>query len=540
MPFKLTSTAGDQSFELQAGTTLVVGRASGSDLPVIDPTISRRHAEVACDGAVVRVRDLGSSNGTFVNGVRVESSELKAGDVVTFGKVPFRLSAISAPVEAPAAGRDVPTPTTAPGSTIMRERPLAPPGGGASGGGLSTVFRAANLAEVKARAIADDEHAVTEKKLGLLLEVSKQLSRAVDIDGLLDTIAGMVFEILDVDRVAIELVDAGGARVPRISRDRRGAAAGRAIPQSIARKVVGEKVAVLSDNAPADERFGGQSILMQSVRSAMCAPLVGSEDRVRGVLYVDNLTATQRFGDDDLDFLVAFSNIAAVAIENSEFAERIRREALVRSNFERFFAPNLAARIASTPDAVRLGGDKRTVAVLFSDIRGFTALSEELRPDDVARLLTEYFTVMVEVVFRHGGTLDKFIGDAIMAQWGAPIASPDDADHAMAAALDMLRQLETLNDKWRGEGRPALQIGVGLNCGESFAGYIGSDRRLEYTVIGDAVNIASRLCSAAGGGEILLTDTMREALTAPPAMSERGTMELRGKSQPIPVYSVVP
>lgn len=534
MSFKLISTASDQVFELRDGATLVVGRASTSDMPVIDPTISRRHAELTCQGTTVQLRDLGSSNGTFVNGTRVTEATLTAGDVVTFGKVPFRVAAITQPMAAPDLTADVPTPTTVRALTIVRERPLT-----VAGKGLSQVLRPANLAEVKAQA-AVDEHEVTEKKLALLLEVSRQLSRAIVINALLDTIAGMVFQILDVDRVAIDLLDEHGARTPRISRDRGGATAGRAIPQSIARKVIGEKVAVLSDNAPQDERFGGQSILMQSVRSAMCAPLIGSEDVVLGVLYVDNLTATQRFDDDDLDFLVAFSNIAAVAIENTAFAERIRRETLVRSNFERFFAPNLAARIAGAPDAVKLGGEKRTVAVLFSDIRGFTALSEDMRPDDVARLLSEYFTVMVEVVFRHGGTLDKFIGDAIMAQWGAPIGAADDADRALAAALDMLHELDGLNAKWQADGRPVLQVGIGLNYGESFAGYIGSERRLEYTVIGDAVNIASRLCAAAEGGEILLTGEMRDRITVRPSMVERGTMELRGKSQPIPVYSVVP
>jgi adenylate cyclase len=539
MPFKLISTDGEQSFELREGATLTVGRASSSDIPLFDPTISRRHAELSCEHTIVRLRDLGSSNGTFVNGERVESAELSAGDVVTFGKVPFRLAAITAPIEQPIITRDYPAVPT-PKSTIVRQRQLARPTGF-----LATVFGVGPLAKAKARPEAADRHEETEKKLALLLEVSKGLSRAIDIDALLDKIVGMVFQILDVDRVAIELVDEQGIRVPKIARDRHGALAGRAVPQSIARKVVEEKVAILSDNAPEDQRFGGESILVQSVRSAMCAPLVGSEERVQGVLYVDNLTTTQRFDDDDLDFLIAFSNIAAVAIENSKFAERIRRELLVRSNFERFFAPNLAARIAGTADAVQLGGEKRTVAVLFSDIRGFTALSEEMKPDDVARLLSEYFTVMVEVVFSHGGTLDKFIGDAIMAQWGAPIAAPDDADRAMSAALAMIRELEALNAKWSaagGEkaGRPPLQIGVGLNYGESFAGYIGSERRLEYTVIGDAVNTASRLCSAAEGGEILLTQEMRAALTAPPPLKERGTMELKGKSQPIPVYSVMP
>ena len=189
------------------------------------------------------------------------------------------------------------------------------------------------------------------------------------------------------------------------------------------RKTPERPVAILSDNAPEDARFGGQSILMQRVRSAMAAPLIGSEERVLGVLYVDNLTTSHRFGEEDLEFLVAFSGIAAVAIENARFAERSRNEALVRSNFERFFAPGLAARIAGSPDAVRLGGEKRQVAVLFSDIRGFTSLSETMEPDAMASLLTEYFTEMVEIVFSHGGTLDKFIGDAVMAQWGAPIAA---------------------------------------------------------------------------------------------------------------------
>jgi adenylate cyclase len=545
MPFKLISTTGDQSFELLEGTTLIVGRASSSDIPLLDPTISRRHAELSCAPAGVRLRDLGSSNGTFVNGTRVEAVTLVDGDVVTFGQVPFRVMEVAPPAPTPPSatpGSASTESTSAEGadgvaqdSTILRQRPLHQPTGL-----LSTMFAATSLADAKARTDAASVHERTEKKLALLLEVSKGLSRAVDVDVLLDTIVGMVFQILDVDRVAIELTDEQGRLVPKIARDRHGAIVRRAVPQSIARKVVEEKVAVLSDNAPQDARFGGQSILMQSVRSAMCAPLIGSEHRVQGVLYVDNLTATQRFDDDDLDFLVAFSSIAAVALENSAFAERIRREMLVRSNFERFFAPNLAARIAAAPEGVRLGGEKRTVAVLFSDIRGFTALSEEMRPDDVARLLSEYFTVMVEVVFRHGGTLDKFIGDAIMAQWGAPIASSDDADRAMSAALDMLRELDQLNARWRAEGRPPLQVGIGLNYGESFAGYIGSERRLEYTVIGDAVNTASRLCSAADGGEILLTESLRAALTHPPPMRERGTMELRGKSQSIAVYSVTP
>ncbi|MEO5568584.1 MAG: adenylate/guanylate cyclase domain-containing protein, partial [Gemmatimonadaceae bacterium] len=142
-------------------------------------------------------------------------------------------------------------------------------------------------------------------------------------------------------------------------------------------------------------------------------------------------------------------------------------------------------------------------------------------------------------VFDKGGTLDKFIGDAVMAQWGAPIGEPTDPDSAMEAAIKMIRELDTLNERWRAAGKPELQIGIGLNVGEAFAGNIGSERRMEYTVIGDTVNTASRLCSAAGPREILISEEFRRSLTTPPKVVEMPPMELKGKSQPVPVFRVV-
>ena len=535
MLYKLISTDGDQVFELRAGAPLVVGRALSSDIPVLDPTISRRHAELSCDATGVQVRDLGSSNGTFVNGSKVAAGRVSPGDVVTFGKVAFRLKeSVPTPTTATPLPLEPLTPTRVPASaTIVRELRVRD-----SSQSLAAALRSGPHLAIEETGPIEQPLDRNQQKLELLLRVSQGLSRAVDVDALLDKIVGYSFKILDVDRVAIELLDDHGERVPKVSRDKRGTDAGRTVPSSIARRVVEEKVAILSDNAPEDQRFGGQSIVMQRVRSALCAPLIGSESRVLGLLYVDNLTTTHRFDDEDLGFLVAFAGIAAVAIENSQFSERIRQETLIRSNFERYFAPSLAARIASSPEAARLGGEKRQVAVLFSDIRGFTALSETMNPDHMAKLLTEYFTEMVECVFRHGGTLDKFIGDAVMAQWGAPIGAPDDAERAMGAAISMIEELDKLNAKWRAEGRPTLSIGIGLNYGEAFAGNIGSERRLEYTVIGDTVNVASRLCSAAEGGEILLSDDFRRALTRVPKLEEHPPMELRGKTQPVAVYRV--
>ena len=231
-----------------------------------------------------------------------------------------------------------------------------------------------------------------------------------------------------------------------------------------------------------------------------------------------------------------FAGIGAVALDNIRSADHIRQEARIRDNFERFFTPNLAARIAAAPEALGLGGERRTVAVLFSDIRGFTELAARMAPDATARFLTEYFSEMVEVVFRHGGTLDKFIGDAVMAQWGAPISAPDDADRALEAARDMQAAVDVLNARWRSEGRPEILVGIGLSFGEAFAGYLGSERRLEYTIIGDTVNTASRLCAWAEGGEILVSTTMRDAFTREHALGDREPLTLRGKSAPVPVF----
>ena len=526
MAFRLVSPDGDQIFELRRGSALTVGRALTSDVPLLDPTVSRRHASLVADESGIELNDLGSSNGTFVNGHRVEHARIAPGDVLTFGKISFNVS------ESPASENGTDTHGARYAPTIVRQRAVPD-----AREAFAQALRASGSQVVvdETAIVLPDEQRVRQK-LALLLEVSKALTRAPDVATLLEKIAEMVFQILDVDRFSILLLDESNDLIPSIARDRNGAKLGRTVPLSIARKAIEEKVALLSDNAPEDLRFDGQSIVHQQVRSAVCAPLVGTENRVAGVLYVDSLTSAHRFTEDDLDFVVAFSGIVAVAIENSRFAERIRHETIVRSNFERFFSPAMAARIAGSPDAIELGGERRRVAVLFSDIRNFTPLSATMDPDETARLLTEFFTEMVSCVFKHGGTLDKFIGDAVMAQWGAPISEPDDPDRALDAAVDMMRSLETLNALWLSQGRPQLKVGIGLNYGEVFAGNIGSEQRLEFTVIGDTVNTANRLCAWAEGGEILITQALRDALTRSHPLVERSPLTLRGKAEPVVVY----
>src|SRR5712691_3942973 len=532
------STSGEQSIDLQLGRKLVVGRAVTSDVPIYDPTISRRHAEIVLTDSGVRVTDLGSSNGTFLNGAKITEAEAGADDVVTFGKVAFRVKEVTAPLPRPQVVPPAEFASPKPGvkggaaGTIVRQLPV-------SGGVPAVVIdQPQGSSHLKVRGQSQEER--REKKLSLLLEVSKELSKQQELDRLLDKVVDFTFQIMNVDRVSILLLDGkSNELIPRISKSRTGdASAAKHVPQSIARKAVEERVAILSDNAAADERFKGKSILIQSVRSAMCTPLMGSDSKVLGILYVDNLTATHSFADEDLEFLIAFGGLTAVAIENSQLSDRLRREAVVVSNFQRYFAPNLASQIAQQEGEVALGGTKRPVVVFFSDIRGFTPMSETMKPDEIAGLLTEYFTEMVDIVFEHSGSLDKFMGDAIMALWGAPIAHEDDADRAMQCAIDQLTVLEKMNAKWAEQGRPPINIGIGINFGEVFAGNFGSDRRLEYTVIGDAVNTASRLCSVAGPNEILIAEPFYKALKKPPKVEALEPIQVKGKTKKVPVYRV--
>jgi adenylate cyclase len=526
MPFRLVSADGQLSFELRAGLPLVLGRALSSDLPVLDPTVSRRHAELTIEPTGVTLKDLGSSNGTFVNGSRVTSTTLQMGDRVVFGKILFELQNLS-PMLIDDGTAEVKRRAARAGTTVIRQVPV--PDADLT---LERALRASGVQPtIDETAVALPQHERDRLKLTLLLEVSKALTRAITVDALLDKMLHFTFRLVEVDQASMLLLDEDNRLVERLSRVRDGGVM-HDVPITLAQSALDQKSALLSDYA--SQNGGGVPS-----RTSVCAPLIGGEGRSLGVLYVDSANSTRRVDDDDLEFLVAFAGIGAVALDNLRFAERSRHEALVRGNFERFFTPMLAARIAAAPESLRLGGERRNVAVLFSDIRGFTTLAARLSPLETARLLTEYFSEMADCVFKHGGTLDKFIGDEVMAQWGAPISEPDDADRAVAAALDMLAALHRLNAHWLSQGRPRLQVGIGINYGEAFAGYLGSERRLEYTVIGDTVNTAKRLCSAAQGGEILVSASLRGRLTRTHELTDHAPLDIQSRAEPLPVFRII-
>lgn len=507
MSFVLVSPTGDRRFPIVGADTLVVGRDLGCDVPILDQGVSRRHAEIRADMKGISLTDLGSRNGTWINGHRVTTGWAQPNDTIAFGSVKFLLL-----IERDAARLTPTTSVPLDGSATM----------------------------VRERAMPSREEAVAEiagRRLSQLVMIAQRLGGLATVDALLATIVDGLFSAFDADRVAILLPGASDALETRIARDRTGGDIPRPVPRAIARGVAERQVALLTHDAREDARTVGESVMQQAVRSAMAAPLLGEGRATLGVLYVDNLRDVYAFSDDDLDFLVAFAGIAAAAVEREASLERLRQAARVRDNFERYFTPKLAERIASETGVVAPGGVRRHVTVLFSDIRGFTAIAESLPPMKMAAQLNEYFGVMVDCVFRHNGALDKFIGDALMAYWGAPEASPHDADSALAAARDMQRDLAVLNARWSAEGRPVLSVGIGLHSGDAFIGNIGSPRRLEYTLIGDTVNVASRLCKAADGGDILVSDAVRAGLTTVVAMQARPDLTLERTAERIKAWA---
>ena len=222
------------------------------------------------------------------------------------------------------------------------------------------------------------------------------------------------------------------------------------------------------------------------------------------------------------------------------FEDREKRK--VKKLFGQYVSKDVYAQLVENPALARLGGHRREMTVLFSDIRGFTTLTERGQPDEVVGMLNEYFSSMVDLVFQHKGTLDKFVGDMVMALYGAPLDDPDHADHAVQSALTMIAELSRLNAQWKAQGRfSELDIGIGINTGPMIAGNIGSEAIMSYTVIGDAVNLGSRLESLNKqyGTRIIISDATRARLKGQYHFRPLGDVVVKGKTQPVAIFEVV-
>jgi len=530
-----SESGASRSFDIEADT-VTIGRSPTCDLVLNDVSISREHARIANREGRLTVHDLGSKNGTTVNGVAVVESPVKDGDTITFGgfsvtlKGPLEEKVILSedkPLD-PGSGTIVRSVEDLSGLLAPEEEPERPSRRGAPD---QPDIRGDELARVEK----------TNRNLQILARVARALITVEPLHELLEKVMELVFENIPVERGFIMLYDEESERLePQVvkRKDHDTDLANITISKTIADQVFRDKVAILTTDAQVDPRFkGGESIRVLGIRSAICAPL-WDRDRVIGIIHVDSSMKTTSFNENDLELLTALANYAAVAIERARLNEKVRRESLVRSRLERYHSPGVVNRIITDSPGegnARLRAKEAEVSVLFTDIVGFTTFSERKEPMTVSALLNEYFASMTDEVFRREGTLDKYVGDAIMAVFGAPMAQGDHATRAIETALAMLERLEELNSRRSRDER--FSIRVGINSGRVIAGDIGSPKRMEYTVLGDTVNVASRLeSSVSRPGHVVVGENTYRMTRERFDWNYLGSVSLKGLSRTYEIY----
>ncbi|MCU1268306.1 MAG: Adenylate cyclase [Acidobacteria bacterium] len=540
---KITDASGRQwEFVLAPQASCTIGRAPDNVVVLDDPRASRYHAHVnsgddgsfiMIDGAIINGQLKRSANKVFINGEPRYEQPLKNGDRVTIGASTLRFEQ-QAEERTDVRYDDKPLGHTQllisandVMSTMLRSKPDVGP---ARDKVLEALQRKANI-------------------LAALYEMSKTLGSVFDLNAIFAKATDIIFRSTPADRVVALLADVTNSDnledvkltpIATRARDEKLEAHARrlTIGRTITRKVMKDRVALLSQDAAADEQFAGvDSIVSQGVRSTICAPLV-SETRVHGALYADRLDPFASFKPDDLELISAVAAQTAIAVENARAHERLAREEVARANYSRFLPEYVVKQMLENPDSFKLGGVNQTITVLFADIRGFTRISEHAPPEKIVNLLNRYFSAMTDIIFAHGGTLDKYLGDGLMALFGAPTTTPQDAANAVNAAVAMQRRIIGINQELRDEGLPEIGVGIGLHTGEATVGYIGSERRSEYTAIGDVVNTASRLESNSKGGEILISDATAKLSRGRYKLKTREPINVKNRQQPVVLWEV--
>ena len=547
-------------------TTYSIGRARENDIVLDDRRVSRKHAFIFGDGKAFKIIDghlengqlIRSVNHVFVNGNIQIQCPLEADDVITIGESSLRF--LPAPPEPVAIAANDPVPQLA----VVSERDAeaetpqtinyddAPLGHTQVQISVNDIIgRRSSLTLETAIATPEEIKDLRRKAkiLGLLFEMSKTLGTVFDLTEIFERATDLIFRGTPADRVVALLTDENDKSTAlELSLYQIGATTREesikkltdklTVSRTITQKVMRDRVAILSQDAKTDEQFqGAESIVAQGVRSTICAPLI-TQSSVHGVLYADRLDPFAAFSPDHLELISAVAAQTAVTVETVKAHKRLAREEVARANYSRFMPEYVVKQLLENPDSFRLGGANQTITVLFADIRGFTAFSENENPEKVVGLLNHYFSAMTEIIFAHGGTLDKYIGDELMALFGAPTATPEDARNALKAAAAMQKRLITLNTELIDLGFSHIAVGIGLHTGEATIGYIGSEQRSEYTAIGDTVNLASRLQSNAAGGQILVSEATAQAAGALFPMTKREPLVVKNRLQPVELFEV--
>jgi len=503
----------------------VLGRSTTASVRLADREVSRKHSQIDREGNDYVLRDLGSSNGTFLNGKRIVGPvKLGDGDEVLIGtsKMEFRLTSGAQ------SGNNAEIVHT--GKAGVLEGVVA-----------RTSAKATFLPVEQVQDVGQLKRDYERLRVGHEFSTYVRLER--DLNELLRRILEIAFDLIPCDNGVVLLRDPHSQElVIQAMRQRKPGQGKVLVSDTLLAQVQLTKEGVLTSDAIADKRFqASQSIIALGVRSAMAVPLLASSgEDVKGIMFLDSRERIAAFTTKDLEVLSAIAAQASVALENSEYARALEFEATQRAQLARFLSPALVEQAARGSIELSKGGALSELTILFSDVRGFTRISEKLPAQEVVRMLNDYFELMVDILFEHEGILDKFIGDAIMGLWGAPVKRPDDATNAVRAAVKMQKRVAEWNEERVAQGKEPIRIGIGLHTGQVVVGNMGSSKALSYTAIGDGVNLASRLCGIAGEDMIVISEECAQRAgkdkfvlePLPPA-------KVKNREAPVEIYRVI-
>ncbi|HEY9689249.1 MAG TPA: adenylate/guanylate cyclase domain-containing protein [Coleofasciculaceae cyanobacterium] len=566
------------------GDQLTIGRASDCELPLLPYGISRHHARIsrADSDSPWFVEDLNSKNGTRLNQVPLRKPmTLSHGDRIYIENVCITVllagvgmahpptvptitranrsgwqahaQAQQAQLQAQARPPAIDPLAVPPTISIDRSDMVKLPIIDATADGKMRISRNANdLKEQWLRADAGSGDSLYERdrtiaRLRDLVEIAKGLTSAASSNAIFSQVQEVVFRYLtNIERLAllVDVEDNGelqllNAAARETERARDLTLNSGWISQSICQKVFKEKIALQTADAQADERFGSeQSILYKGIRSAMAVPL-WNDDKVVGVLYADANLSSESWvqeGEDDLSFFSALANLVAASVQRWLLTRKLQEEERLCQKLERYHSPAVVQQMiaAGTHEDGRIPTTDGELSVLFADIVGFTALSERLSAAQIADLLNRFFEEMLQEIFALGGTLDKFIGDCIMAFFGAPEPQLDHADRAVIAARRMLERLDDLNK--RNVLGEHLQLRIAINSGRAVVGDVGSSQRMDYTVLGGTVNLAARMEGICPVGQCIISTHTYDLVSRKLNWEQMGEFRFKGIERPVPIF----
>ncbi len=495
------------SFKLNEGKN-IIGRSPDANIRLKDPWISRNHAEIIIENGKYYLEDLASVNGTYLNGQRISRCEIKHRDNIFFGKTPaiFLESELAETDEESA-------------QDLLKSK--------------ETTLR--NIKDFQREAPQ-----ALQEGLGILAEIGKYLIQGYEFDDVISKIAEIVVKTLKADKCLLFTIGDSGELELKVAKYLDGRENNKHdYSRTIINTALNDRLSILTINAQEDLRFrDSRSIIAHSITSAMCVPL-WLEDRVLGVIYMESNILVRPFKKSDLDLVTVIGYQIALAIEEYRLRLRIQEEEKKRLRLLRHFSPDVSKMLLEEESILAnpLSPSVKYVTILFADIVNFTPLAEKMDPIELAEFLNNYFKLTSEAIFQESGTLDKFIGDAVMALFGAPYTREDDAVRAIKAALRIYRALELYNSTASEDKK--ITIRIGINSGNVIAGNFGSMERMEYTVLGDTVNVAARIQAACEPGQILIGPETFKKVQGRFMFRYLGEKVLKGKSEAVPIYEVL-